>query len=515
MSCSKIFSDNFPELTYEIIKLLRNDFSTLHSCILVNRFWCRLATPILWENPFSFRDNYKYFEIYSQYLNDDLKTGLKKDKIIKNSLPSNTLLFNYYGFLKHMDIYEIVMSVIRWIRNTKGLSLTVSDYKRISDICISLFKIFIENEIHLHTLELEYNSQYSKIYEIIFELILQNQNFIHNIKNLKLCIKYNDRNPNTLIKDSTLQIIKSHQNLKKILFGDNNLNLYKSLFLSEDFNCSNTLNTIIFYRIDLRSLSFKIFERLNVLESVHIVNCSFFDDNFIQQIINLTKPFKLKTLFMTMVILQIKPIHLLLQKSGCYIENLAYGGESFRYDLSLKQQLSEIILKYCKNIKYLKFTELENQDPYQVFKLIENIKQYLNYLSINILEVRQSSGIISSSSMILQNLGHVLPSKLEYLNLILDIKESDFKVFLENSRDIFINKLLIMQMGRYDILHYTKEFIMKEKRVKYLAIKGIYKKDLYSFKDEVNEFKLHNIRVQDICKLQSSEYPYNLMKIVD
>uniref|UniRef100_U9T5P7 F-box domain-containing protein n=1 Tax=Rhizophagus irregularis (strain DAOM 181602 / DAOM 197198 / MUCL 43194) TaxID=747089 RepID=U9T5P7_RHIID len=50
MSCSKIFSGDLPELIYEIIKYFQNDFSTLHSCILVNRLWCRLAIPLLWEN---------------------------------------------------------------------------------------------------------------------------------------------------------------------------------------------------------------------------------------------------------------------------------------------------------------------------------------------------------------------------------------------------------------------------------------------------------------------------------
>jgi hypothetical protein len=43
MTCSKIFSGDIPELTNEIIQYFRNDFSTLHSCILVNRLWCRLA----------------------------------------------------------------------------------------------------------------------------------------------------------------------------------------------------------------------------------------------------------------------------------------------------------------------------------------------------------------------------------------------------------------------------------------------------------------------------------------
>ncbi|GBC09392.1 hypothetical protein RclHR1_08820003 [Rhizophagus clarus] len=52
MTCSKIFSE-LPELLSEIIQYFRCDFSALHSCILVDRLWCRLAIPLLWENPFS------------------------------------------------------------------------------------------------------------------------------------------------------------------------------------------------------------------------------------------------------------------------------------------------------------------------------------------------------------------------------------------------------------------------------------------------------------------------------
>ena len=70
MSCSKIFLGDLPELIYKIIKNFQNDYSTLHSCVLVNRLWCRLAIPLLWENPFSIpTGNYNFIEIYLYNLN--------------------------------------------------------------------------------------------------------------------------------------------------------------------------------------------------------------------------------------------------------------------------------------------------------------------------------------------------------------------------------------------------------------------------------------------------------------
>ncbi|PKC59785.1 hypothetical protein RhiirA1_468955 [Rhizophagus irregularis] len=507
MTCSKIFSGDLPELTYEIIKYFQNDYPTLHSCILVNKLWCHLAIPLLWENPFSiYVKNHNFIGIYLHNINDDLKTKFNKYKVINNSLPSSTL-FNYPKFLKYLNTYEFIFSVRKWFGspikyiNLESISY-LTDFYIMIDICVSLFKIFIENEVNLHTLEIDSTSIiYDSIYPSnILELILQNTNFIHNIKNLKFHIIDNNRNI-ALIKDRISQIINLQQNLKKILINRNSFLLCQSLFLSKDYNCSNTLNTIVFYYCNFKGINNlqKIFEQLNVLESVHILYCGSLCTDFIQQIINLTKPFKLKSLFVS-EILQIESLQQLLQKSGGYIENFGYCGLYFT--TSLSQQLLELITKYCKNINFLYLSGYESRIVYQMSNLIENIKQNLNYLLIDISEYSSPNGNIEGSSNILQNLGQALPSKLEYIRMAFTIKESDFRVFLENSQDIFINKLLIIQNGSDDILHYIKEYIMKERRVRYLAIKNIENRiDLFDLKDEVKEFELHNIIVRNYTDL--------------
>ncbi|CAB4431884.1 unnamed protein product [Rhizophagus irregularis] len=328
---------------------------------------------------------------------------------------------------------------------------------------------------------------------------------INKIGNLKFSILRS----NTLTNDRILQIINPHQNLKRILLGYDNLSLYRSLLLSKVSNCSNTLNTIIFYYINLNGIIdlVKVFEKLNVLESVHIIYCSSLN-SFIQQIINLTKPFKLKSLLINRENLHDDLLQSLLQKSGNYLENLACGNE---------QQLLELIIKYCRNIKFLDLYNIETRLTSLIFDLIENIKQNLNYLSIRVGNYQN----INNIELILQKLGQTLPSKLEYLSLLLYyIKANDFEVFLKNSQDKFFKKLLINNMMReysndIDILPYIKEYIMMEKRVKYLAIKNtcIYvssrkRVDLSSFKDEVKEFKLHNIKVLSYVDLSTDIYGF-------
>ncbi|CAB4426513.1 unnamed protein product [Rhizophagus irregularis] len=511
MTCSKIFSGDLPELTYGVIKYFQNDFSTLHSCILVNRLWCRLAIPLLWENPFSIpTTKYKFIDIYFHNLNDEFKTKLNEYKVINNSLNSNTL-FNYPMFLKYLNMLKFISSVKSWLSTDVKASYSESKFHSIwIDTCVSLFKIFIENEVNLHTLEIELLNTYL---DNITELILKNINSIHNIKNLDLHILNSNEN---MLKNHISQMVNSQNNLKRMLFSTNGLRLWQSLLLSNDYNCSNTLNTIIFYYVDFKGIINldKTFEQLNVLESIHIVNCCSLNAGFTQQISNLTKPFKLKSLFINRVSkiesLQIESLQILLQKSGDYLENFGYD-HGYKCDLSLKQQLLELITKYYKNAKFLCLFSFESQMSFEIFNLVENIKQSLNYLSIGL---SKPSLTVGDSAIILQNLGQILPSKLEFLSLSLDFRKNDFRVFLENSQNTFINKLVIMQSYSDNITYCIKEFIMKKKRVNYLAIRHV-NNDLSDLKDEVSEFKLYNVEVRNYHDLHLSFNIYSLIKKID
>ncbi|PKY18148.1 hypothetical protein RhiirB3_430896 [Rhizophagus irregularis] len=514
MSCSKIFSGDLPELTHDIIKYFKNDFSTLYSCILVNRLWCRLAIPLLWENPFSIpTENYNFIEIYLLNLNGELKTILNEYRIEENLIPSNTL-FNYPSFIKYLNTWRIITSIEKWtedaVRTIKPEKRKLDGFERL--IHMSIYKIFTENEIKLHTLEIEiYRHPIHDPYlNYDLDLLLQYPSFFHNIKNLKLFISDSSNFLISYSNNRLSQIINLHQNLNKIVLDDNSFPLYQSLLLSKDYNCSNTLSSIILYQVNLKSIINldKAFEQLNVLECVHIINC-FLNNSFIQQIINLAKPFKLKSLFISgRSQIDELPFQLLLQKYGEYLENFGFG---YGCNLTIKRELLELIMKYCKNIKFFESCEHENQIIYLVFGLIENINQNLNHLSIDVCETlyldnRVINNNIERSSIILRNLGQSLPLNLEYLSLILNINNlNDFEIFLKNSQNNFFKKLLIHNKGAYDILPYVKEYIMKKRRVNYLAIldsfesimigRNFYNKDLFLLEDEVNEFGLYNIKI--------------------
>src|SRR5947199_9932861 len=112
MACSKIFSGDLPELMNEIIQYFHLDYETLHSCILVNRLWCRLAIPLLWENPFSMKipKSYHFIEIYLYNLNEDDKAQLNEYGINNDLFPSNTL-FNYPSYINCLESCKIGYSI--------------------------------------------------------------------------------------------------------------------------------------------------------------------------------------------------------------------------------------------------------------------------------------------------------------------------------------------------------------------------------------------------------------------
>ncbi|GBC08962.1 hypothetical protein RclHR1_08500007 [Rhizophagus clarus] len=207
-------------------------------------------------------------------------------------------------------------------------------------------------------IEIIIHHNYESYYCDIFELILQNPNFIQNIKKLEFYI------------DCSLGFPHSSK------------------------------WTIMFYQVNFEIMVHldKAFEQLNVLKSVHIIYCTL-NDSFAQQIVNLTKPFKLKSLFIDST-LQIMSLGLLLQKSDVYLESFA-GYHGSDYDLSLKRKSLELIIKYCENIKFFNLCGFDKNLISLVSNLIENIKRYLNYLTIDICHLSNGSSIILQNSSVL------------------------------------------------------------------------------------------------------------------
>src|ERR1043165_1740304 len=185
MACSKLFSGELPELSTIIIQNLRNNFNTLYSLSLVNRFWCRLAISLLWEDPFSikYEKNFisHFLDTYFLFLDDNDKNKIKSFNPANLKKP----LFNYPSLIKILDFCRFKLHVTGWLDSFTGPSelhnqpsdLTspqikshfydfplihsqfeelpgqiVSDEALTKCFCNSLLKIFIKNNASLNNL---------------------------------------------------------------------------------------------------------------------------------------------------------------------------------------------------------------------------------------------------------------------------------------------------------------------------------------------------------------------------
>ncbi|GBC15989.2 uncharacterized protein OCT59_021521 [Rhizophagus irregularis] len=105
--CSKLNKD----IISEILEYLNEESSTtsLYSCILINRTWCSITMPIIWENPFLFNQNtaFKIIQTLISNLNEEeiiklmKKTNHSLDFIIKKPL------FKYQNFIKEININNL------------------------------------------------------------------------------------------------------------------------------------------------------------------------------------------------------------------------------------------------------------------------------------------------------------------------------------------------------------------------------------------------------------------------
>src|SRR5437762_6301511 len=110
------------ECLIKIFEILEDDKIALHSCLLVNRLWCRLSVGILWRNVWSFErfsNNRKrdpsvdaaILNTLVACLPSESKELLNKNVIFISTPTSKPPLFNYAAFCKVLSIYKICETI--------------------------------------------------------------------------------------------------------------------------------------------------------------------------------------------------------------------------------------------------------------------------------------------------------------------------------------------------------------------------------------------------------------------
>lgn len=115
------------DILLSIFTELHDDFTSLHSCVLVNTSWCHIAIPLLWkyisdayENPFNheIESREKFYNVIAHFLPNNPDDPLPQNNII---LPLNK--FQKSPIFKYMNFFTRLSTI--WIEDM--VQLTIND----------------------------------------------------------------------------------------------------------------------------------------------------------------------------------------------------------------------------------------------------------------------------------------------------------------------------------------------------------------------------------------------------
>ncbi|RIA90193.1 hypothetical protein C1645_876268 [Glomus cerebriforme] len=378
----------------EIFDYLEEDKPTLHSCLLVNRLWCKISIRILWRNIWDLKYSVTYQhrpKVASAILStlvaclpNESKELLYKNGIFIPTPTSKPPLFNYVAFCKVLSICEIGRIIDDTLEKIPITSQSLKDRKSL--IANEIIKMFI-NQISSLKLLMYYLIK-NIPYDISFDCFFGARNYLINLSELGC----NSNLPSEFF-DQITQICHNLQSLtinfeneisnelKKLISLQNNLkNLYLFAFDGGDWTNiiptltkhSNTLTKLHLYsdHDDNLPLSFvSLFPNLQEIKfSFSYVGTQFEDFEKLQ---NVNFP---KLQFLSIPYQCPKPEYVMrfLENNGKNLK-VFYTEENNR-DLNLS------IAKFCPNLINLFIVFSYNE--LDVLKTIFNNCQYLESIKI-------------------------------------------------------------------------------------------------------------------------------------
>ena len=144
----------------EVFENLEDDKITLHSCLLVSRFWCKISVGILWRNVWNFKYSIDYQLILEwdsailstliSCLPNESKELLHKNEIFISTPTSKPPLFNYPSFCKILSIDKLCLIII--IRNDTSIFPLLGSKDKDYLVVEELLKMFMNQIFSLKTL---------------------------------------------------------------------------------------------------------------------------------------------------------------------------------------------------------------------------------------------------------------------------------------------------------------------------------------------------------------------------
>ncbi|GES75694.1 hypothetical protein GLOIN_2v1774869 [Rhizophagus clarus] len=137
---------------YYILKYLQNYHTTLFNCILVDRFWCRAAIPLLYTDPFV-KTNKNDFSIILTLISCFNKEEIMQ---LKNQIKFNINneykpLFEYPKYLKSYDCESVNPTIINWINHLPNPK------DEPENICSSFHQLILNHCVNIERINININ----------------------------------------------------------------------------------------------------------------------------------------------------------------------------------------------------------------------------------------------------------------------------------------------------------------------------------------------------------------------
>ncbi|KAF0463369.1 hypothetical protein F8M41_000188 [Gigaspora margarita] len=477
----KILMGDMPELIEHIFKNLNNEISSLYSCALVSRHWCKMSIPILWQNPFSFyQRNPLFISNYFSSLDEYEKIGLKEclEECGINKEFSKTL-FDYAKFLRILYLNRLEYMVKNWI------DLKPVSYERLINYIINLLlKLFIESGATLHELDLSFSRSFQLMPEIFYSLG-RNGQFFSRIQHLSLSIRsiISIESVTTLLRalaENTTKI----RTLKLVFYSNPESQIFHALIYVIKLQERLRLFRIAGVYTEFHGIISALECQKNSLQEVDIQDCSFNAEFSVLnncknlETIRITRcntellkilDYKISTLEVVDAPIDAQTMALILEKAGILLQRLILESISIDENILDESLLLEAIKLFCQNITYFKIGCIEFST--QLLELIGNLHK-LQFLSvwcyINIIPVEELP--VEGLNIRVMQFSKILPLTLQYLDLR--------NIWLDPYIDILLNhclaplkKLLINGLDNEKNIKALIEFCARTKTLKYVGVR--------------------------------------------
>ncbi|EXX55692.1 uncharacterized protein OCT59_016964 [Rhizophagus irregularis] len=422
------------DVLFLIFKELKHDKKSLYSCLFVNRTWCEIVVPILWENPGQYHgynsSMSKLFKSIILHLSEESRDTLGIDNSITETYKRP--LFNYIDYWKYLDI-SFIENLIFGRRIIKNSSTSV--------IKNEILKLFINKNRNTKFIHLFIQDKYKKYYDYQLHHISGAEHCFSNLESF-YCQGDVDQN----VMKGLAKICKS---IKKFRF--------------EYVSCCADISGII--------KLIEVQKRLNDVD---------FTDDYYNNGLNTNKSFY-KSLEESLIRhaetvhylrMDWKPITRLLS----YLPNLL----SLEFNITHTKCWDELDYLNDLSLPNLKILKTHRAPSKSLVNLIESTKGHLTEIDITYNDI-DNERLIQAIYQNCPNLRYLKISLMNNTNSLI----SEFENLLINCK--LLSELIIEIYDRYiNVFSWDKLFIILAKS----APIGLFKFKFHSKRFELEDFKL-------------------------